>query len=134
MAISLILVKLSISFIPVKLLWLEVTILAQKDTQAVELLAGAFRALANANRLRIYQAIVSHCREHGKADLDQVPTGCAFGDFMQRLNIGAPTVSHHVRELVEAGLIRVERVGRRRYCHAEPGMQKRLADFFEMRG
>jgi DNA-binding transcriptional ArsR family regulator len=51
---------------------------------------------------------------------------------MQRLNIGAPTVSHHVRELAEAGLIRVEREGRRRYCHAQPQMQATLAQFFEI--
>lgn len=108
--------------------------MAQKDTSAAEQLAGAFRALSNANRLHIYQVILSHCREHGKADLHHVPAGCAFGDFMQRLNIGAPTVSHHVRELEEAGLIRVERVGRRRYCHAEPAMQAQLAAFFDLEG
>ena len=113
-------------------MWRGVTVSAQKDTQTAEQLAGAFRALSNANRLRIYQVIVSHCREHGKADLEDVPAGCAFGDFMKRLNIGAPTVSHHVRELAEAGLIRVERAGRRRYCHAEPAMQARLAAFFEL--
>lgn len=128
------LIKLYISFIPVKLLWLESIVLAQKDTQASEQLAAAFRALSNANRLRIYQVILCHCREHGKADLQAVPAGCAFGDFMKRLNIGAPTVSHHVRELAEAGLIRVERVGRRRYCHAEPNMQAQLAAFFDLEG
>ena len=106
--------------------------MAQKDTPASEQLANAFRALSNANRLRIYQVIVSHCREHGKANLEDVPAGCAFGDFMQRLNIGAPTVSHHVRELAEAGLIQVERVGRRRFCHADSAMQKQLAMFFSM--
>ena len=104
--------------------------MARKDSTSAEQLAEAFRALSNANRLRIYQVIVEHCRRHGQADLAKVPAGCAFGDFMQRLNIGAPTVSHHVRELVEAGLIRVEKVGRRRYCHADPAMQEKLAQFF----
>jgi len=64
--------------------------------------------------------------------LRKSPAGCAFGDFMQRLNIGAPTVSHHVRELAEVGLIRVEREGRRRYCHAQPQMLATLAHFFEL--
>lgn len=108
--------------------------MSQTDKGAADQMAAAFRALSNANRLRIYQVILAHCREHGKADLDQVPAGCAFGDFMQRLNIGAPTVSHHVRELAEAGLIRVEKVGRRRYCHAEPHIQAQLAAFFDLAG
>ena len=116
----------------VKLFSWEVPVLAQKDTVTAEQLAAAFRALSNPNRLRIYQVIVDHCRQHGQADLAKVPAGCAFGDFMQRLNIGAPTVSHHVRELSEAGLIRVEREGRRRFSHAEPMLQERLAHFFEM--
>jgi ArsR family transcriptional regulator len=84
-----------------------VPVLARKDisNSSADQLAAAFRALSNPNRLRIYQVILEHCRAHGHADLAKVPAGCAFGDFMQRLNIGAPTVSHHVRELAEAGLI-----------------------------
>jgi DNA-binding transcriptional ArsR family regulator len=109
-----------------------VWVLAQEDTVTADQLAVAFRALSNPNRLRIYQVIVDHCREHGQADLANVPAGCAFGDFMQRLNIGASTVSHHVRALSDAGLIRVEREGRRRFCHAESMMQSRLAHFFEI--
>ncbi len=108
--------------------------MARKDTPEIsaDQLAAAFRALSNPNRLRIYQVIVEHCRAHGHADLAKVPAGCAFGDFMKRLNIGAPTVSHHVRELAEAGLIRVERDGRRRFCHAQPQMQATLAQFFDI--
>ena len=77
--------------------------MAQTDTVSEAQLVAAFRALANPNRLRIYQQVLAHCREKGQADLQEVSAGCAFGDFMKRLNIGKPTVSHHVKELVEAG-------------------------------
>ncbi|WP_040296625.1 ArsR/SmtB family transcription factor [Alcanivorax hongdengensis] len=94
-----------------------------------ERLARAFKALANANRLRIYQVILEHSREQDQVDLARVPAGCAFGDFIQRLNVGAPTISHHVRELVEAGLITVTRQGRRRYCRINPDMYRLLSGF-----
>ena len=96
-----------------------------------EQLARAFKALSNVNRVQIYQVILEYCQQHGQADLAKVPVGCAFGDFIQRLNVGAPTVSHHVRELAEAGLIHVTRQGRRRYCTVDPGMHQALQQFLQ---
>jgi predicted transcriptional regulator len=103
--------------------------LAQEDTVTAAQLAAASRVLSNPNRLRIYQVIVDHRRRHGQADRTMVQAGCAFAGFMQRLNIGASTLSYHVRELSVTGLIRVERENRRRFCHAESIMQSRLAHF-----
>ncbi|RJG19588.1 ArsR family transcriptional regulator [Alcanivorax profundi] len=126
------LLKLYFGSIIVKLFCWGGWVLAQTDTVSEAQLVAAFRALANPNRLRIYQQVLAHCREKGQADLQEVSAGCAFGDFMKRLNIGKPTVSHHVKELVEAGLIRVEQVGRRRFCLPDIAMQSRLGDFFHV--
>ena len=103
--------------------------MAQKDTSELRRLCAAFHALSNTNRLQIYQLIVRHSEAHGRADLAKVDKGCAFGDFVKRLNIGAPTVSHHVKALVDAGLIHVEKVGRQRFCRPDVTMQKTLATF-----
>ncbi|MDX1803591.1 MAG: metalloregulator ArsR/SmtB family transcription factor [Alcanivorax sp.] len=106
--------------------------MAHIDTPpSAEQLARAFKALSNANRVRIYQVILEYCQQHGQADLARVPAGCAFGDFIQRLNVGAPTISHHVRELAEAGLIHVSRQGRRRYCRVDPAMHQALRNFLQ---
>jgi predicted transcriptional regulator len=50
---------------------------------------------------------------------------------MQNLNIGAPTVSHHVKELVHAGLITTERRGKQLVCTINSAMLKTLSRAFE---
>lgn len=76
----------------------------------IEKLAKALKALSNPNRLKIYLEIAasretsfsSHCEF----------CGCPISKIMETLNIGAPTVSHHLKELVNAGLIMTERQGK----------------------
>ena len=88
-------------------------------------LARAFRALSNPNRLQIYTEILRRQRsalgpEHS----------CALYDFINSLQIGAPTVSHHIKELVAAGLIRVERDGKYLACTLDDRTRQALGDFF----
>jgi len=47
------------------------------------------------------------------------------------LNIGAPTVSHHVKELVNADLISVERNGKFMTCYLNEPMYNELKEFFD---
>lgn len=85
-------------------------------------LAAAFRALSNPNRLAMYQELLEHRSRSVKS--------CALRALVDRLDIGAPTVSHHTRELMTAGLIDVERSGRRLQCSLNEEMRLRLARFF----
>ena len=93
-------------------------------------LARAFKALGNANRLKIYQAFVQYWQEGRDAPVDDVPAGCLLGEAVRRLNIGAPTVSHHIKELVDAGLITTSRQGRQLFCSVEPEMREKMRAFF----
>ncbi|ARU59036.1 MAG: helix-turn-helix domain-containing protein [Pseudomonadales bacterium] len=89
-------------------------------------IANAFKALSNPNRLRIYQEIVAaRSKQVESCDL-----GCGLTDFIQKLNIGAPTVSHHIKELVNADLITVERQGKFMTCYLNDAMRDRLKLFF----
>lgn len=97
-----------------------------------EVLARAFKALSHPNRLEIYQEFVRYWEQGQPASLD-VPAGCLLAEGIKRLNIGAPTVSHHIRELVDAGLITTSRHGRQLFCAVEPVMRERLRRFFESR-
>jgi ArsR family transcriptional regulator len=98
------------------------------DTEA---LARAFKALSNPNRLKIYLAFVRYQEEEGReASVDEVPAGCLLGEAIKRLNIGAPTVSHHIKELVDAGLITTSRRGRQLFCAVEPAMREKMRGFF----
>ncbi|MFZ5560947.1 MAG: ArsR/SmtB family transcription factor [Pseudomonadota bacterium] len=92
---------------------------ASKD---LEKLARAFKALSNPNRLAIYLEVLRQHRTEMKS--------CGLAHLIDSLEIGAPTVSHHTKELVDAGLIKVQREGRFIRCTLEEGMRARLAAFF----
>jgi DNA-binding transcriptional ArsR family regulator len=69
--------------------------------------AKVLKALSHPNRLEIYLAIARGEQRDFAASCE-----CCVADLMARLNIGAPTVSHHLKELVNAGLIETERQGK----------------------
>lgn len=90
-------------------------------------LANAFKALSNPNRLRIYLEILTHNTKQVESDSDE--HGCALSDFMCLLNVGAPTVSHHIKELVNAGLITAEKQGKFMTCYINNDMRDKLKTF-----
>lgn len=94
----------------------------RRTEQDLETLARAFKALSNPNRLAIYLEVLRQHRTEMKS--------CGLSHLIDRLDIGAPTVSHHTKELVDAGLIRVQREGRFIRCTLEEGMRARLCAFF----
>lgn len=95
-------------------------------------LARAFKALSNPNRLEIYREFVRYCDQGEQASLTDVPAACLLAEGIKRLNIGAPTISHHIKELVDAGLITTSRQGRQLLCSVEPEMRQRLQAFFDL--
>ena len=70
-------------------------------------LARVFRALSNPNRLKLYLMIAEKSEQSFSAEHE-----CFITDIIETLPIGAPTVSHHLKELEGAGLITTERRGK----------------------
>jgi len=74
--------------------------------------AKVLKALSHPNRLEIYLGIV----RGGQEAFDVYDCGgkgcCVVSALIENLKIGAPTVSHHLKELVNAGLIVTERQGK----------------------
>ena len=65
-------------------------------------LSNAFRALSNPNRLEIFLKLFRESRlDLAKGRVHD----CFLTPLLSNLKIGAPTISHHVRELESAGLI-----------------------------
>ncbi len=89
--------------------------MAKDDTDR---LARMFRALGNPNRLRLFLNLL----EESKLDLAK---GRVHDCFLVKLlgglgDLGAPTVSHHVKELADAGLIHTQREGKQLICSVAP--------------
>jgi DNA-binding transcriptional ArsR family regulator len=70
--------------------------------------AKVLKALSHPNRLEIYLRIVKEGQESFAAQ----ECCCAVSSLIDNLKIGAPTVSHHLKELINAGLIVTERQGK----------------------
>lgn len=72
-------------------------------------MAKVLKALSHPKRLELFFKIA----ERKEADFE---TGCEcecfITDIMSCLKIGAPTVSHHIKELENAGLIITEKKGK----------------------
>jgi ArsR family transcriptional regulator, arsenate/arsenite/antimonite-responsive transcriptional repressor len=87
--------------------------LSEEDAAELERL---FKLIADASRLRILNALV-------QADGEPVCV-CEFTDV---LGVSQPTVSHHLKQLTEAGLLERERRGSFVYFSLRPGALDRVA-------
>jgi ArsR family transcriptional regulator len=87
-----------------------------------------FKALSNPNRLSIFLRLVSCCRP-GTVCTTDAKTGACVGELGGHLKLSASTISHHIRELYRAGLIRMERRGQNIDCWVDPDVLKKLAGF-----
>lgn len=79
----------------------------KKPLRETERVAAAFKALSNETRLAIFENIGKGL---GKAKLDDElrPTVC---NVASHFDISLSTISHHIKELRSAGLVRCERQG-----------------------
>lgn len=101
-------------------------------TENVEQLAAAFAALSNPQRLRMFIKLASTgcTSESPEGDSDSRRGFCCATEVGEGLDLAASTVSHHLKELRQAGLMHVERRGRRIDCRASRETLDRLASFF----
>ena len=98
----------------------------------IEKFSDIFKALSNPNRLKIFLRLISCCQPGTitriKNSLDS--EGCAcVGDLGQDLGIVPSTISHHIKELRRAGLIRMERRGQKIECSIDPETMADLQGF-----
>ena len=84
----------------------------------VEAAARQLEALGNSTRLRVYRILV-------RAGAD----GLAVGRLQDRLGIAASTLSHHLKRLIEAGLVTQERQATTLVCRAHYPAMNALIGF-----
>lgn len=87
------------------------------DLDAAERLARIFKALGDPTRVRLLSLIAAH--SDGEA--------CVC-DLTDPVGLSQPTVSHHLKQLVEAGLITRDQRGRWSYYRVEQSALDALAE------
>ena len=73
-----------------------------------------FKALADRNRLRILNVLL------------QAGEAVCVCEFQPTLEISQPTVSHHLKQLVEAGILEREKRGTFAFYRLKPGVLEKI--------
>jgi ArsR family transcriptional regulator len=94
-------------------------------------IAARLKALSNPARLRIFRQLALCCEGEASCGADDQGMRRCVGELGRDLGLAPSTVSHHIKELRQAGLIRVERRGQNIHCSLDPEVVRSLADFFE---
>ncbi|MGH1453813.1 MAG: ArsR/SmtB family transcription factor [Paracoccaceae bacterium] len=80
--------------------------------------AQALAALGHESRLAIFRLLVR-----------AGPDGLNVGDIAQELGIAASTLAHHLKSLVDAGLVAQERIGRQIVNRVDFGVMQQTLSF-----
>ncbi|ODA41843.1 metalloregulator ArsR/SmtB family transcription factor [Desulfosporosinus sp. BG] len=89
--------------------------------------AKIFKALSNPNRLELYFKIAEMHESSFPTDSE-----CFVTDIISSLNIGAPTISHHIKELVNADLISTEKKGKFLICKVNEELIKEVSKLLSL--
>ena len=92
-------------------------------------LAEAFKALSNPNRLQIFLRLLSCCEPGTVCSVDAVGGFCV-SELGEDLAVAPSTLSHHIKELQRAGLIKTKRRGKNVDCSVDIEKVGILKEFF----
>lgn len=90
----------------------EMKELDQKD---IERFAQMFKAMANPHRLKILLELASCATSEGGFETDEDQVENCQQEFASDLGLAPSTVSHHFKELRQAGLLKMRRHGKTVY-------------------
>ena len=92
-------------------------------------LAESFKALSNPNRLQIFLRLMRCCIP-GTVCSTNTMNGFCVGELGETLSVAPSTLSHHIKELQRAGLIKTQRRGQNVECYVDPEKVNILKEFF----
>ncbi|MGV3724435.1 MAG: ArsR/SmtB family transcription factor [Actinomycetota bacterium] len=106
---------------------------------STERIAALFKALGDPTRLGIFQMLRCCPAEFEGVEVDEQgqvrPAGSlSVGEVCCRIGGSMSTISHHLKELRLAGLIRMEKRGRWIYCSVNPEALAAIRQFVEGEG
>jgi len=89
--------------------------MSNTQTDNLQRLAEMFKALGNPHRLAVFLRLASCCPP-GTTAVSEPEARRFVGQLGAELDIAQSTLSHHIKELRQAGLIRMERRGKNIEC------------------
>lgn len=84
----------------------------------IEIASAQLSALGNPTRLKIYRLLV-------RAGAEGLPVGA----IQDKMDMAASSLSHHIKELAETGLIKQERQGTTLICRAQYAVMNALIGY-----
>ena len=99
------------------------------ESQDLQWMASAFAALANENRLSMFQHLRSkelECNASDGGACSFTDHCCNVGELVANLEVTEATVSHHLKKLSRAELVETTRRGRFVYCSVNESAVERL--------
>ncbi len=90
---------------------------------------NVFKALANEHRLHIYNILTNCCTPGTQCSTAEVEQLCV-GDLNEKVDIASSTLSHHLKELHQAGLVNMTRSGKQVFCSINTEMLSNIKNFF----
>lgn len=103
------------------------------ETSDPQALAAVFKALGDPTRLGIFRTLCC-CAEGMEVDETgdcRPAASLSVGEVCCRFGGSMSTISHHLKELRLAGLIRMEKRGRWIYCSVNPTSLELIRGFLE---
>ena len=91
-------------------------------------LAKIYKALSNENRLEIFFNILN-----GNNKSLDAGCNCIISEVINTLGIGAPTISHHLKELSNSGLIETDKDGKYLIARVNKGLLEELKNVFDLK-
>ncbi len=92
-------------------------------------LSNVFKALSNPNRLAIFRKLVACCPDGRACNIED---SLCISELGESLSIAPSTLSHHIKELSQAGLVETIRQGKNIVCRVELDRVNELAAFFNL--
>ena len=106
--------------------------MSNNRNDSIDRFSEIFKALSNPNRLKIFLRLVSCCVPGTVWSFEAKGITCV-GEVAKDLEIVPSTVSHHIKELRQAGLIKMKRSGQKIECWVDPEALKELEGFFQLK-
>jgi ArsR family transcriptional regulator len=94
-------------------------------------LARVFKALGDENRMAIFQLLRERCA--GGCELSEAGADRTVTEIAKGFDLALSTVSHHIKELRNAGLIICEKQGKQVYCRVNLALLNDLERFMRER-